>query len=158
MTDSDEESANLPRSTIQKFIKEVVPGVRVSNDAKDLISNICNEFVHMVSSESNSICSQKNKKTIFPEHVIEALKNLGFEGYVGELKKVLGDLKTEKEERKKCSKKLEKSGFSLTELEKQQKELFEKAKEEQAREELMEWNQLVEEEKAAKHAQSSKAL
>ena len=32
------------------------------------------EFIHLVSSEANEICKQKAKKTISPEHIIEALK------------------------------------------------------------------------------------
>lgn len=31
------------------------------------------EFVHLVSSEANEICSKENKKTIAPDHVIKAL-------------------------------------------------------------------------------------
>lgn len=32
------------------------------------------EFIHLVSSEANEVCKQKAKKTIAPEHIIDALK------------------------------------------------------------------------------------
>ena len=31
-------------------------------------------FLNHVANQSNVICSQKNKKTVFPDHVIDALK------------------------------------------------------------------------------------
>ena len=32
------------------------------------------EFIHLVSSEANEVCKQRAKKTIAPEHIIDALK------------------------------------------------------------------------------------
>ena len=32
------------------------------------------EFINLVSSESNEVCSREDKRTIAPEHVIQALK------------------------------------------------------------------------------------
>lgn len=32
------------------------------------------EFIHLISSEANEICEQESKKTIAPEHIINALK------------------------------------------------------------------------------------
>lgn len=32
------------------------------------------EFIHLLSSEANEVCTKEGKKTIGPKHVIEALK------------------------------------------------------------------------------------
>ncbi len=32
------------------------------------------EFIHLISSEANEICTKENKKTIGPKHILEALK------------------------------------------------------------------------------------
>ena len=51
----------------------VIFQVRVSIEARDLIAQCCNEFIHLVSSEANDICNKQTKKTIMPEHVIEGI-------------------------------------------------------------------------------------
>ena len=96
-------------AAVNKLIKEMIPNVRVSNDARELILNCCtgivsnkyntmtikckyfnwilstfgptlyynpllSEFIHLVSSEANEVCKQRAKKTIAPEHIIDALK------------------------------------------------------------------------------------
>ena len=35
---------------------------------------LLSEFIHLVSSEANEVCKQRAKKTIAPEHIIDALK------------------------------------------------------------------------------------
>jgi down-regulator of transcription 1 len=54
-----------------------VPNIRVANESRELILNCCTEFIHLISSEANEICNQKNKKTISAEHILEALDKLG---------------------------------------------------------------------------------
>ncbi|GBG85969.1 hypothetical protein CBR_g40782 [Chara braunii] len=69
-----------------KIIKEMLPpDVRVANDARDMLVECCVEFINLVSSESNDICSNEEKRTIAPEHVIKALEALGFGEYVMEV-------------------------------------------------------------------------
>lgn len=41
------------------------------------------EFVSLISSEANEISEKEQKKTIGCEHVVTALKELGFDSYVG---------------------------------------------------------------------------
>lgn len=81
----EEEELSLPRASINKMIKELVclqiifrlqtfdffffatfkvPHIRVANESRELILNCCTEFIHLISSEANEICNQKNKKTI----------------------------------------------------------------------------------------------
>lgn len=54
-----------------------MPTIRVANDSRELILNCCTEFIHLISSEANEVCNQRNKKTINAEHVLEALDRLG---------------------------------------------------------------------------------
>ncbi len=49
----------------------------MANDSRELILNCCTEFIHLISSEANEVCNQRNKKTINAEHVLEALDRLG---------------------------------------------------------------------------------
>lgn len=74
---SDDEDLTLPRASINKMIKELVPSIRVANESRELILNCCTEFIHLISSEANEVCNKKNKKTINAEHVLEALDRLG---------------------------------------------------------------------------------
>ncbi|XP_010936788.1 protein Dr1 homolog isoform X2 [Elaeis guineensis] len=43
------------------------------------------EFINLVSSESNEVCSREEKRTIAPEHVLKALEVLGFGEYIEEV-------------------------------------------------------------------------
>ncbi|NP_001141894.1 Protein Dr1 [Zea mays] len=80
------EDVSLPKSTMFKIIKEMLPpDVRVARDAQDLLVECCVEFINLLSSESNEVCSREEKKTIAPEHVIKALSDLGFREYIEEV-------------------------------------------------------------------------
>ncbi|KAI4331524.1 hypothetical protein MLD38_029710 [Melastoma candidum] len=80
------EDASLPKATMTKIIKEMLPpDVRVARDAQDLLIECCVEFINLVSSESNEVCNRAEKRTIAPEHVLKALEVLGFGGYIEEV-------------------------------------------------------------------------
>ncbi|KAL5186025.1 Protein Dr1 [Glycine soja] len=80
------EDASLPKATMTKIIKEMLPpDVRVARDAQDLLIECCVEFINLVSSESNEVCNREDKRTIAPEHVLKALQVLGFGEYVEEV-------------------------------------------------------------------------
>ncbi|ERE68193.1 protein Dr1-like protein [Cricetulus griseus] len=68
----NDDDLTIPRAAINKMIKETLPNVRVANDARELVVNCCTEFIHLISSEANEICNKSEKKTISPEHVIQA--------------------------------------------------------------------------------------
>lgn len=77
------EDASLPKATMTKIIKEMLPpDVRVARDAQDLLIECCVEFINLISSESNEVCNREEKRTIAPEHVIKALEVLGFGEYI----------------------------------------------------------------------------
>uniref|UniRef100_A0A2P2LKE6 Uncharacterized protein MANES_01G022100 n=1 Tax=Rhizophora mucronata TaxID=61149 RepID=A0A2P2LKE6_RHIMU len=80
------EDASLPKATMTKIIKEMLPpDVRVARDAQDLLIECCVEFINLVSSESNEVCNREEKRTIAPEHVLTALEVLGFGEYIEEV-------------------------------------------------------------------------
>ncbi|GAB2269839.1 Down-regulator of transcription 1 [Dionaea muscipula] len=80
------EDASLPKATMTKIIKEMLPpDVRVARDTQDLLIECCVEFINLVSSESNEVCNREEKRTIAPEHVLKALQVLGFGDYINEV-------------------------------------------------------------------------
>ncbi|XP_051130275.1 protein Dr1 homolog [Andrographis paniculata] len=80
------EDASLPKATMTKIIKEMLPpDVRVARDTQDLLIKCCVEFINLLSSESNEVCNKEEKRTIAPEHVIKALEALGFPEYTDEV-------------------------------------------------------------------------
>uniref|UniRef100_A0A8C4RAF5 Protein Dr1 n=1 Tax=Eptatretus burgeri TaxID=7764 RepID=A0A8C4RAF5_EPTBU len=121
-TSGPDDELTIPRAAINKLIKELLPSVRVANDARELIVNCCTEFIHLVSSEANDICNKSEKKH-FPRAPLESL---GFGAYIGEVKDVLQECKTVALKRRKGSSRLENLGIPEEELLRQQQELFAK--------------------------------
>jgi len=120
-----DDELSLPKATVSKMISERLPNdVSCSKDSRDLIIECCVEFIHLISSEANEICEQESKKTIAPEHIITALKKLGFEDYVAEVEDVLKDHKKQQKDREKKVSKFEQSGLTEEELQAQQEALF----------------------------------
>ncbi|KAF2881885.1 hypothetical protein ILUMI_24290 [Ignelater luminosus] len=149
---AEDDELTLPRASINKMIKELVPSVRIANEARELVLNCCTEFIHLLSSEANEICNQLNKKTINAEHILLALDRLGFGDYQAEAEAVLKDCKAVAAKRRRQSTRLENLGIPEEELLRQQQELFAKARQEQAYAEQQQWEQL---QAAAQQAQTS---
>lgn len=76
---AEEDELTLPRASINKMIKELIPNVRVANESRELILNCCTEFIHLIASEANEICNQSKKKTINADHVLKGGGFLGME-------------------------------------------------------------------------------
>jgi len=123
---ANDDDLSLPRATVAKMIQELLPDeVSCAKETRDLVIECCVEFIHLISSEANEICEKESKKTIAPDHIISALKALGFETFVTEVEDVLKDHKQlQKQDREKKTSKLEQSGLSEEELLRQQEELF----------------------------------
>ncbi|BET01209.1 unnamed protein product [Nesidiocoris tenuis] len=141
---AEEDELTLPRASINKMIKELIPNVRVANESRELILNCCTEFIHLIASEANEICNQSKKKTINADHVLKALDSLGFGDYKAEAEAVLRDCKAVAAKRRRQSTRLENLGIPEEELLRQQQELFAKAREQQAREEQQQWLEMQE--------------
>ena len=81
-----EDELSLPKATVYKLIAEMLPpGVSCPRETRDLLITCCVEFIHLVSGEANEICEKSGRKTINPDHVVEALRVLGFADWVDEV-------------------------------------------------------------------------
>nr|CAD7413380.1 unnamed protein product [Timema cristinae]CAD7427626.1 unnamed protein product [Timema monikensis]CAD7593658.1 unnamed protein product [Timema genevievae] len=138
----EDDELTLPRASINKMIKEIIPNIRVANESRELILNCCTEFIHLLSSEANDICNQQQKKTINADHVLQALDRLGFSDYRADAEAVLVDCKAVAAKRRRQSTRLENLGIPEEELLRQQQELFAKARVEQAMAEQQQWQHL----------------
>lgn len=116
--------------------------MRVANESRELILNCCTEFIHLISSEANEVCNQRNKKTIIAEHVLEALDRLGFKDYKQDAEAVLNDCKQVAAKRRRQSTRLENLGIPEEELLRQQEELFARARESVQAEMQAEWQSI----------------
>jgi len=109
-TEQDDE-LTIPRAAMNKMIKEILPNIRVANEARELVLSCCTEFIHLVSSESNEVCNQQQKKTISADHVLSALNRLGFGDFVKEAEEVLSECKESAAKRRRQSTRLENLGI-----------------------------------------------
>ncbi|KAE9399015.1 histone-fold-containing protein [Gymnopus androsaceus JB14] len=97
----NDEDLSLPKATVAKMITELLPkDVVCAKETRDLVIECCVEFIHLISSEANEICEKESKKTIAPEHIISALKALGFDQFTSEVEDVLKDHKQQQKKRK----------------------------------------------------------
>ncbi|KXN87877.1 Negative cofactor 2 complex subunit beta [Leucoagaricus sp. SymC.cos] len=120
-----DDDLSLPKATVSKMISELLPSdIVCAKETRDLVIECCVEFIHLISSEANEICEQESKKTIAPEHIISALKRLGFDSFTSEVEDVLKDHKQQQKDREKKVSKFEQSGMTEEELQAKQEELF----------------------------------
>ncbi|XP_050728588.1 protein Dr1-like isoform X3 [Eriocheir sinensis] len=148
-----DDELTIPRASMNKMIKELLPNVRVANEARELILNCCTEFIHLVSSEANEICNQQQKKTINAEHILASLDRLGFGDYRADAEAVLKDCKALAAKKRRKSTRLENLGIPEEELLRQQQELFAKAREEQMMVEQQQWQMMQAQVAAAQQQQ-----
>ncbi|KAJ1993572.1 negative cofactor 2 transcription regulator complex subunit ncb2 [Dimargaris cristalligena] len=124
-----DDELSLPRATVHKLIQEMMPkDITCAKETRDLLIDCCNEFIHLVASEANEVCEKEAKKTIAAEHVITALKALGFESYLTEVQDIYEDhRKQQTKDRDKRNARFE-TGLSEEELLRQQEQLFAQAR------------------------------
>ncbi|GAA5872100.1 hypothetical protein JCM3774_002274, partial [Rhodotorula dairenensis] len=90
---ADDEVA-LPKATVHKLVQEFLPaGFTATKEVKDLMVDCCKEFLLTVASEANEICEKDSKKTMSPEHIVSALKELGFDEFVAGVEDVFKEHK-----------------------------------------------------------------
>ncbi|KAI8811700.1 TATA binding protein-associated phosphoprotein [Cladochytrium replicatum] len=124
-----DEDLSLPKATVAKLIQEMMPSEIVcARETRDLLTECCVEFIHLISSQANEICEKETKKTISGEHVISSLESLGFNEYVAEVMEVFNDHQKQQKDREKRTGRIDSSGMSKEELERLQEELFAKAR------------------------------
>lgn len=130
MSDRDHnDDLSLPKATVQKIVSEIIPPDLVfSRETRDALIECCIEFIMILTAESNDIAEKESKKTIACEHVLEALKTLGFYDYIEPIKLVITQHKESQKARERKVGKLEQSGRTEEELMEEQRRLFGLAK------------------------------
>jgi histone H3/H4 len=124
----EEKDFSLPKATIAKMIKDILPPeIRCANDTREIISDCCIEFIQLVANEANDLCAKENKKTVTPQNILDSLKKLGFERYLTEIEELNDELKVESQKQTK-SKKLKDTGLTEDELREEQEKLFAQAR------------------------------
>lgn len=112
-------------ATVQKIVSEIIPSDLVySRETRDALIDCCIEFIMLISNESNDIAEKESKKTIASEHVIKALDVLGFSDYIEPIQEALVEHKESQKIRDKKVGKLESSGRTEEELQREQELLF----------------------------------
>ncbi|CCA67240.1 related to TATA-binding protein-associated phosphoprotein Dr1 protein [Serendipita indica DSM 11827] len=125
-TGANDDDLPLPKATVNKYVSEILgPSLSASKETLQLVLDCCIEFIHLVSSESNEVCEKESRKTISPDHVLSALKTLGFEKYIPELEEVVKDHKQiVKSDRDRKAAKMQDNDMSPEELLAMQQSLF----------------------------------
>ncbi|GFZ45211.1 hypothetical protein JCM24511_02937 [Saitozyma sp. JCM 24511] len=118
-----DDDVGLPKATVYKLIQEMLPAdIACSKEAKEVIVDCCVEWIKLISTQSNAVCDESSKKTISPEHVTEALKQLGFEDFVTDVEESNKEFKQSQKERTRTQP--ETNGMSQEELLALQERLF----------------------------------
>lgn len=129
---AEDAEVSLPKSTLQKTVKDLLPAeMRVAADAMDLLLHICNEFVHLVSTQANVVSEAEKRNTINPEHILRALEQLGFVAYTGGVSGAWEEWKGDKKEHQKLVSKKSvagDSGLTQEQLVALQRRLFDEAR------------------------------
>ncbi|GMM58743.1 negative cofactor 2 transcription regulator complex subunit [Maudiozyma humilis] len=129
MAGMDKDDVSLPKATVQKLISEILDGdLSFNKDAREIIIRSGIEFLMILSSMSSEMAENDAKKTIAPEHVLSALRELEFDNFIPILEKVLVEFKGTQKIRERRDSKFKNSGLSEEELLRQQEELFRKSR------------------------------
>lgn len=69
------------------FIKEILSAqnAKCEKSIYDLLDKITTKYVNKISNIASQICTEKGKKTLNVEHVIEALRHMNFEDHIKKL-------------------------------------------------------------------------
>ena len=125
----------LPKATIAKMIAEALSAsmgsgasLRMSPECRDMVVECCQEFIHAVSAEANEVSTKELKSTITAEHVLAALRRLGFDAYEAECEIARDEAKEEETEKRELKKKRKTTQMSEEDAIAMQQELFARAR------------------------------
>ncbi|KAK4689523.1 hypothetical protein P7C73_g548, partial [Tremellales sp. Uapishka_1] len=130
---SGDDDLSLPKATVFKLIQEMLPeDLSCSREAKDIMLECCvgtisfysgqdhklrqlQEWIKLMATQANACCDESSKKTISPEHIVDALKvgvlfvqqpvahrvdqQLGYEDFIPEVQESQKDFKQSQKER-----------------------------------------------------------
>jgi len=129
-----DDELGLPKATIAKMIAEALHAstggsgsLRMAPECRDMVVECCQEFVHAVSAEANEVSTREGKSTITAEHVLAALRRLGFDAYEGECEMARDEAKEEETEKRELKKKRKTTQMSEEDAIAMQQELFARA-------------------------------
>ncbi|KDN43895.1 histone-fold-containing protein [Tilletiaria anomala UBC 951] len=72
----------LPSANISRLMKATLPATsKISREAKEAVSECLSEFICFITSEANDRCMAEKRKTITGEHILCAMRILGFDNY-----------------------------------------------------------------------------
>ncbi|KAI5185653.1 down-regulator of transcription 1 [Nematocida homosporus] len=124
-----EPEPKLPKASVDKVVSETLTHpITCSREVKHILLSSCAEFVHIIATEANDACEKEQKKTVTHEHVYTALRNLGYASYIEECNEAYKEYQEQTKLRPSKQNKFKESGLTQDELEKEQEELFRKAK------------------------------
>ena len=69
----DEDEVSIPRASLNKFIKDIVPEARLTTETRELLLACCHAFIRKLATEANIACAKANRKTISPQHILEGI-------------------------------------------------------------------------------------
>jgi len=137
------EESSIPLSSLQKLVKDFHGNysspdnknkdskIRVSKESRDLLIKLGSAFIHKVTSSANKTCEQTSKKLINHTHILDSLQELAFtKPYMDKCVNSAEDAvqQAQKRSKRRHSSKLKNQGKSIEELEKEQEDIFEKAR------------------------------
>ncbi|KAG1327442.1 putative nuclear transcription factor Y subunit B-3-like [Cocos nucifera] len=80
----------MPITNVIRIMRMILPmHAKISDDAKVTILECVSEYISFITSEANVRCQLEQRKTIAAEDVIWAMGKLGFDDYVGPLRRFL---------------------------------------------------------------------
>jgi down-regulator of transcription 1 len=125
-----DDAASLPRSTVNKLILESLPAnVTCTKECKELVAACGVEFIHLISAEAAELCDRDGKKTLGPDHLMAAIKSLGFQAYLPAMEAVLQEQEVaEQEVKKRRAQRRPDLNMNQEELLRAQEELFAKSR------------------------------
>lgn len=126
------DEGSLPKTTVQKFLKELMPeSVRMGGDCKDITLDCCNELVRMITSEAVAICEESQKRIMTHAEIVAAVKRLDLLDYVAAAEEAsqefIDQTNQDKDQRK--AQKEKTASMTPEDLQRHQEELFRQARE-----------------------------
>ncbi|KAI5170656.1 down-regulator of transcription 1 [Nematocida sp. LUAm3] len=124
-----EAEPKLPRASVDKIVEDTLTApLTCSRDVKYVLLDGCAKLIHIISAEANRACEREQKKTVTHEHVYVALRQIGLSHYIEECHNAYKEHVEQSKLRPSKQNKLKESGLTEDELEREQEELFRKAK------------------------------
>ncbi|XP_075249856.1 uncharacterized protein LOC142342420 [Convolutriloba macropyga] len=84
------EDLNLPATVVTKLVKDSLPAhVNVSKEARVAIGRAASIFVLYTTANANNVAASEKRKTITPEDILSAMRDMEMDQFVNPLRKCL---------------------------------------------------------------------